>query len=292
VSSISSPSLAGVASRRRAAPAAGRPRGGRSRPRIWRVSILTLALLFFIGPLLCAFKFSLLEQSGSYGFANYVQIIKNSALRDALFTSLEISVVTAVVVVGLTLPTVVLVRLKLPKLAILMDTITLLPLVIPPVVMADGLESLQAHSPGWLEGVFNHPLTGLAPFYVILAMPLVYRAIDTGVRSIDLHTLVDASRSLGAGWTATLVRVILPNVRTAVLGGMFLTVALCLGEAVIASFLLYTTFPTEMIEASQTSNSANLSVALSVFALLFTFLLLFLLSFFAGRRGGKSFRVI
>ena len=33
--------------------------------------------------------------------------------------------------------------------------------------------------------------------YTVLAMPLVYRAIDNGLRAIDLHTLVDASRSLG-----------------------------------------------------------------------------------------------
>ena len=40
-----------------------------------------------------------------------------------------------------------------------------------------------------------------------------------------------------------LIRVILPNVQTAVLGAMFLTIALCLGEVVIATFLLYTHLP-------------------------------------------------
>ncbi len=64
-----------------------------------------------------------------------------------------------------------------------------LPIVIPPVVMAAGLEELELNSPQWLiKLVFNHPLTGLVPFYVVLAMPFTYRAIDSGVRAIDLHT--------------------------------------------------------------------------------------------------------
>ena len=127
----------------------------------------------------------------------------------------------------LVFPTTVLVRLKLPKLTILMEAITILPIVVPPVVLAAGLLQMKETAPLWVvNAFFNHPLTILTPMYVVLAMPLMYRAIDTGLRAIDLHTLVDASRSLGAGWPTTLWRVVLPNVQTAVLGGMFLTIAL------------------------------------------------------------------
>ena len=117
-----------------------------------------------------------------------------------------------------------------------MEVVTILPIVMPPVVMAAGLEAARGQRAAVDDhALFNHPLTGLTPFYVVLAMPFTYRAIDTGVRAIDLHTLVDASRNLGASWPSTLARVILPNVETAVLGAMFLTVALCLGEVVIAT---------------------------------------------------------
>jgi putative spermidine/putrescine transport system permease protein len=113
------------------------------------------------------------------------------------------------------------------------------------------------------------------------------------VRAIDLRTLVDASRSLGASWFTTLVRVILPNVESAVLGAMFLTVALCLGEVVIATIMLYTTFPVELVQVGQSGSGAEVSVALSIASLLFVFLLLFSLSFIAGRRrGSTSVRVI
>ncbi|MGO9960686.1 MAG: ABC transporter permease [Solirubrobacteraceae bacterium] len=273
--------------------AGARPRRRRERPRAWRVTIFVLAAIFFIGPLICAFKFSLVLNNGSYGLGNYAQIVSDPAVRSSLITSLEIAGIAAVVVVALMLPTVVWVRLRRPRLTPVMEGVTLLPIVIPPVVMAAGLEELQENAPQWLVHLmFNHPLTALTPFYVVLAMPFTYRALDTGVRSIDLRTLVDASRNLGASWFSTLGRVILPNVQTAVLGAMFLTIALCLGEVVIASLLLYNTFPVELVQ-KRLQDAVGVSVALSMITLAFTFLLLFMLSFLAGRRrGATSVRVL
>jgi putative spermidine/putrescine transport system permease protein len=273
-------------------PAAPEVRRRRNRPRLWRVAILVLALLFFLTPIVASIKYSLLQIDGSYGFGNYSQIISNSELRGALFKSLEIAGLSAFLVVVLLLPTVVIVRLKLPQLTLLMEGITILPIVVPPIVIAAGLAELQGSAPQWLISLwFNHPLTGLTPIYVVLAMPFSYRAFDTGIRAIDLRTLVDASRSLGASWFTTMTRVILPNVETAVLGAVFLTVAFCMGEVVIATILLYVTLPVEMIQVS--SSSPGVTVALSVLSLVLVFLLLFSLSFLAGRRrGSTSVRVI
>jgi putative spermidine/putrescine transport system permease protein len=272
-------------------PPASVPRR-RGRPRIWRIVIFVIAGLFFLVPLAAAFKYSLQQDSGGYGFANYGQIVHNKDVRAPLVTSLKIAGISAAIVILLMLPTVVWVRLKKPRATAVMELVTLLPIVIPPVVLAAGLEQFQLNAPSWvIAHVFNDPLTGLTPFYVVLAMPFTYRAIDTGVRAIDLHTLVDASRNLGASWPSTLLRVVLPNVQTAVLGALFLTVALCLGEVVVATLLLYQTFPVEMIVLNHQAQ-AGVSVALSMITLVFTFLLLFLLSFLAQRRrGGRAARV-
>ena len=264
----------------------------RGRPRIWRVTIFVLAGVFFIGPLAAAFKYSLQQDKGGYGFANYGEIVKNHEVRSTLITSLEIAVISAAIVILLMLPTVVWVRLKKPKATTVMEFTTLLPIVVPPVVMAAGIQQFEVNAPSWMLKYIDHAQTGLIPFYVVLAMPFTYRAIDTGVRAIDLHTLVDASRNLGASWPSTLVRVVLPNIQTAVLGALFLTMALCLGEVVIATLLLYNTFPTEMVVLFHQSQ-VGVSVALSMITLGFTFLLLFGLSFLAQRRrGGRATGVI
>lgn len=274
-------------------PPVSRFRWRRGRPRIWRVTIFVLATIFFLGPLAAAFKYSLQQDKGGYGFANYGQIIKNHEIRSPLVTSLEIAVITAAIVILLMLPTVVWVRLKKPRATTVMEFTTLLPIVIPPVVMAAGIQQFELNAPQWvIKDVYNHTLTALIPFYAVLAMPFVYRAMDTGVRAIDLHTLVDASRNLGASWPATIARVILPNIQTAVLGAMFLTIALCLGEVVIANLLLYITFPVEILVLYHQAQ-VGVSVALSMMTLGFTFLLLFGLSFLAQRRrGGRAAGVL
>jgi putative spermidine/putrescine transport system permease protein len=273
-------------------PPASRLRWRPGRPRIWRVVIFVLAGLFFLVPLAAAFKYSIQQDKGGYGFANYGAIINNKDVRSPLVTSLEIAVISAAIVILLMLPTVVWVRLKKPQATTFMEFATLLPIVIPPVVLAAGLQQFEVNAPLWMTThVFDRAQSGLIPFYVVLAMPFTYRAIDTGVRAIDLHTLVDASRNLGASWPATLARVVLPNVQTAVLGAMFLTIALCLGEVVIATLLLYNTFPVEMVVLYHQSQ-VGVSVALSMLTLAFTFLLLFALSFLAQRRRGGAARVV
>jgi len=65
-------------------------------------------------------------------------------------------------------------------------------------------------------------------------MPFAYRAIDAGLRALDLKTVVEAASSLGAGWVSTLCRVVLPNLATALLSAVVLTVALVLGEFTMA----------------------------------------------------------
>jgi putative spermidine/putrescine transport system permease protein len=249
--------------------------------RWWRWVVLALAAVYFVGPLAAAAEFSLRSGTGGYGVANYLEIVRDPALSASLGTSLQIGLATIVVTLALMLPTVVYVRLRHPRLALLLEGATVLPIVIPPVVMAAGMATVQAQAgaPQWL---FADPITALTPFYVVLALPFTYRSLDAGLRAIDLLTLVEAARSLGAGWWTVLGRVILPNIRTAVLGAAFLTLALVLGEVVIAQILLYPTFPVQVVVTGQTS--AGVSVALSLASLLLTWGFLLVMSFAGGRR--------
>lgn len=261
----------------------------RRRPRLWRVTILVLAAIYFIGPQVAAVRFSLVQQDGKTGFGNYSAALHDSALGTSLLQSLEIAALTTAIMLVLMVPTVVWVRLRLPRLALYVETVSVLPIVIPPIVMAAGLASLQSHAPASVDNVlFSSALTALTPFYVILALPFAYRSLDVGVRSIDLRTLVDAARSLGAGWTTLLIHVILPNLRTAVLTAVSLTVALVLAEVVIAEVLLYPTYPVQLVNTGQ--SLAGEAVALSVLSLLITWLLLLAISY-VGNRGASRARV-
>ena len=78
--------------------------------------------------------------------------------------------------------------------------------------------------------------------YMVLGLPYMYRSVDTGMRTVDVRTLTEAAQSLGANWYIIIARVILPNIRTALLSGALLTFAIVLGEVVLASFLGVTAF--------------------------------------------------
>ena len=160
-----------------------------------------------------------------------------------------------------------------------MDGITLLPIVIPPVVLIVGVLQI---APGTIK---NTPYL-LALEYVILAMPFAYRAIDAGLRALDLKTIVEASNSLGAGWLNTLWRVLLPNLSTGVLAAVVLTVALVLGEYTMASLALYQTFPVWIYVNSQ--YSGQISVAASLLSLFVTWLFLMAITMVGTRRSRKK----
>jgi len=117
-------------------------------------------------------------------------------------------------------------------------------------------------------------------------MPFAYRSLDAGLRALDLRTLVDAAASLGAGWRSTLLRVIVPNLRTALLSATVLTVALVLGEFTMASLDLYQTFPVWIVAFDQTSGPV--STAASLLALFVTWLFLMLIVTVGSRRARRT----
>jgi putative spermidine/putrescine transport system permease protein len=246
-------------------------REGTARPAIWRWVVLLIAAVYFLVPLLVAFRFAGIKSFGS--------VISQSGFTSSLGLSVRLAVVTTVITIVLMLPTTVYVHLRLPRVRRLMEGITILPIVIPPVVLIVGVLQI---APGPLK---NTPYL-LSLEYVILAMPFAYRSIDAGLRAMDLKTIVEASNSLGANWVNTLLRVVLPNLTTALLSAVVLTVALVLGEYTMASLALYQTFPVWIYVNSQ--YSGQISVAASLLSLFVTWLFLMAITVAGTRRSRKK----
>ena len=253
-----------------AAPRTQRQGSARSLP-IWRWVILLVAGAYFLIPLWAALRFAGIKALGS--------VVTQAGFGDALWLSVRLAVVTTIITIVLMLPTAVYVHLRLPAVRRLLEGITILPIVIPPVVLSVGVLEV---APGFLKST---PYL-LALMYVILAMPFAYRAIDAGLRALDLKTVVEASNSLGAGWVTTLLRVVLPNLKTALLSATVLTVALVLGEFTMASLFLYQTFPVWIVVFDQTSG--QISVAASLDALFVTWLFLMAITVFGTRQSRRT----
>jgi putative spermidine/putrescine transport system permease protein len=286
-----------------AAPVDQHPRRSRRRRpasgSIARWTILTISGVYFIGPLIAAISFTLQNPKGGVSFSAYRQIFAKPptgqiGFTTALVYSLEIAVATIVLTLLLMLPTQLLLQLRLQRWRGLVEIITLLPLVFPPVVLVVGVSDVftQIHHGGPLYSFTtfirdqHHPLV-LVFLYVIQAMPFVYRSLDAGIRSIDARTLVEASRNLGAGWVTVLLRVLMPCLRTAIINAGFLCFALVMGEYTIASILLYNKpFPVWLAQLPTTSG--HVQAAVSVFSLLLVEALLLLIGALNWRRAAEK----
>ena len=210
----------------------------KSGTRIWAWIAFVIGVLYFFLPLIGTLEFSLRMRRGVYSFDAYRAVLADPRFQATFLYSTVLALLTIVVGVLLVVPTAYWVRLKLPRWRPVVEFITLLPLVIPAIVIVFGYIRLYNTSS-------ILPLTGSATGtnflllmgYTTLALPYMYRAVDTGLRTIDVATLTEAAESLGASRITILRRVILPNVMVAVLSGAFLTFAIVIGEFTLAALL-------------------------------------------------------
>ena len=126
---------------------------------------------------------------------NYGWVVHNGDFWHTIKISFLLALETIVISLLLFVPTIYLVHLKLPKLRPVIAFMALVPFVVPPIVMVVGLLRTFRGTPHWYYGT---PWGFLATAYVILAFPYMFFSLDAGFRSIDVHTLTEASQSLGA----------------------------------------------------------------------------------------------
>ncbi|GLY14369.1 ABC transporter permease subunit [Kineosporia rhizophila] len=254
------------------------------RARVTRALLMVPFALFFAVPLLALVEFSTraTDLYGERTLEAWRAIGDNPELLTALRDSLLLALLTSVVALALLVPTMVWVRLRLPKLQRVVEFLCLLPLTIPALVLVVGLGPIYLWIAYFTPDAYDSSPLVLVFVYVVLVMPYMYRSLDAGLQAIDVRTLSEAARSLGAGWFTVMVRVILPNITSAVLNASLLAVALVLGEFTVASLLNYDNL--QVAINLQAQASVGVAVALSAAALAFVFVLLFALSFVGRRR--------
>jgi putative spermidine/putrescine transport system permease protein len=273
------------------APPRSRGRVRRDGPpvRFWRGVVLGLAGLYFLGPVLVAFWFTVDGADGP-SLAAYTRIFTAAGFVDSMTSSLLLGLISVAITLALMVPTMLLVHLRLPRARPYVEVFSLLPLVIPPVALVVGVRGVL----GWGNGsefvevsaVFTAmqdkslPLV-LALMYVVIALPFTYRSLDAGLRGSKVTILVEAALNLGARWPTVLWRVVLPALRTSLLNAGFLAFELVMGEYTIAKILIFPTFPVWLAQSGATDG--QLQVALALLSLAVTWALLLIVVAVAGR---------
>ena len=247
--------------------------------------VLVLTGAFFVVPLLAMLDFSTRNYAGGGRvWAAWGLLGRDPLLRGSIVTSLLLSLLTVLGMLVLLVPTLIWVRLRVQWIARTIEFLCLLPLTVPPLVIIVGLTNVTA----WLNYLFGDNPYWLAFLYVVLVLPYAYRALDAGLSGINVVTLAEAARSLGAGWLTVIGRVIVPNIKTALVSASFISIALVLGEYTFASLLGFNTL--QVTIAQQSKANAQESVAASLASILFAALLLVVLSFVSGRRRKRQAR--
>jgi putative spermidine/putrescine transport system permease protein len=237
------------------------------RPALWAWLWFGLGVLFFLLPLVGTLDFSLRAKKGELGFSAYERVLSDPQFLQAFLFSARMAIFTILTSILLLVPTAYWVHLKLPRLRPVIELITLLPFVIPAIVLVFGLIRVYSRPPLLMtDSIFKTDIL-LVGAYVILTFPYMYRAIDIGLRSIDILTLTEAAQSLGANWYTILFRVIFPNLRVAIISGALITFATVMGEFILAAFLARPALGPYMAELGRTRAFEPAALAMISYAL-------------------------
>jgi len=249
-------------------------RARRFRLQVFRIAVFVVMGLFFLVPIGSMFEFSTRGNSATAprNLDAWLNIVKTPELSEAIIASLELAVITTLAMLVLVLPTMVWVRLRFSGLSRVIEFICLIPLTVPAIALVVGMVPIYR----WININVNDSILTLAFAYLILVLPYSYRALDAGLSAIDLKTLSEAARSLGAGWATVMLRVVMPNMSTAILNASLLSVALVLGEYTFANLLAYENLQVAIAYVGLVD--AGTSIAVAVASCMFAFVLPLLLS--------------
>ncbi len=253
----------------------------KQRKPIWEWCVIALASLFFFVPLLAMLRFALQRVPMAllgrktlftrWTIDGVIGILQHPDFLTSVWLSARIGFLTALFLIILMVPTVLWIHLRAHKWRMVVETLSLMPYVVPPIALVVGVSGAFRETFPWIV-TSNY---GLVPLYIILCLPFAFRTLDAGVEAIDLHTMVAASSSLGASPFTTLRKVLVPNLWGAIASTCFLGFAVVMGEFAISSLLLKPTLPMFMVQAQGQEPQGSMAVGLLL--LLFTTLLFFLI---------------
>lgn len=195
-----------------------------------------LVLFFLAAPVLAVIPMSF----GSAGplmlipdkptWSQYTRFFSSAEWMTALWISVQVALGTTVLatVIG-TAAALGLSRLA-PRWRMLIEALLILPRIVPTIVFAVAAYSVFLKF-GLVGSVF-----GLVLAHSVLATPFVVVFVGSALRGLD-RSLVEASRSLGAGPVTTFFRIILPQIRLSLIGSALFAFNISFDEVVVTLFI-------------------------------------------------------
>lgn len=153
-----------------------------------------------------------------------------------LFLSLQLASVTTLILFVIGVPIAYFLAYSRYRFKPVLEALVSMPLVLPPSVL--GFYLLLLLSPqhgvgGWLLNTFDIHLVfsfaGIAIGSVIFSLPFMVQPLQVGFQQLPV-SMKEAAHTLGLGRMQTLSRVLLPNMKSAMLSAIVLSFAHTIGE--------------------------------------------------------------
>jgi len=167
---------------------------------------------------------------------NFIETIKTTEFINTLFLTFKLAFFTTFVLIIIGLPLAYLISYKKFPFKTIFETAITLPIVLPPSVI--GFYYIVFFSPNNFLGKFIEDFLGLRLVFtfegivlasVIYCLPFMVQPLQNGFKSIPTE-IIEASYTLGKSKLTTFFKVILPNMKNAILTAMILTFAHTIGE--------------------------------------------------------------
>jgi putative spermidine/putrescine transport system permease protein len=191
----------------------------------------------------------------------------------AFSASLSVALATSVACVALGLPLAYAVyRTQNPRIRAAARVLYLLPVALPPLVLAFGfILVFSSDALPWLGSIWL-----LIAGHIVLCLPYFLQTVVADMQRLGLRVLEDAAESLGSSAPRRFVHIIVPALRHSVLSGLIVVTALSIGEfqfSNLVSGFLNRTYPVVLRQAfyGATGFACAATVILLVLALVASF---------------------
>ncbi len=206
-----------------------------------------LVLLFLYFPLFVVVLYSFNGDSvnsfpmTSFSLKWYEAVFENTALIQSLINSVKVAVISTIIAACLGIPGAFAMHRYQFYGKEFLERIVILPMILPGILT--GVALLSFFQELGIQQSMLAVVLGHGTFLIGIILPQVYARLKRLDQSIE-----EASADLGATKIQTFIYVILPNIKTALIGSALLSFTLSLDEIPVTFFLngVFTTLPIEI----------------------------------------------
>ena len=221
-----------------------------------------------------------------FTFRWYIELFTTRQYTNAMMISLYVAFVCVVATLIITILTAYAINTSTKKwLRNVFDTIVLMPVAIPPLVIAIGLIELYTFKNFTLVGTLYIVIAA----HIVFTLPFMMKPVMAAFEIINWKTLNEAADSLGSSFFNKIKNILLPNILPGIISGTIMVFAMSLGEfqlALLLSGFKTQTYPVMLREAFYLST--GFACAATSVSILVAFLSIIAILFFVKKLSGEK----